>query len=63
MFGAEGLSITVFQTELHTRQVYVEAPAAGRVVVDYEPGSKGSLEVQSLTEEVLECLSQSSAVA
>lgn len=59
MFSIEGLEIRVFQTELHTRQVYVEAPAAGQVVVDYDTGSKGSLEIQSLTEEVLECLSQS----
>lgn len=56
MFAIDGLPVTVLATELHTRTAYVEAPAVGRVVTDYDPKSKASDEIKSLTEEILQCL-------
>jgi len=63
IFSAEGMQIRVLDTEICTRQTYAEAPSAGKVVVDYDPKSKASEEIQSLTKEVLECLSQMTAAA
>ena len=63
IFSAEGMQIRVLDTEICTRQTYAEAPSAGKVVVDYDPKSKASEEIQSLTKEVLECLSHMTAAA
>lgn len=58
IFAVEGMQIQILKTEICTRQTFAEAPSAGQVVVDYDPKSKASAEVQNLTEEVLECLSK-----
>ncbi len=63
IFSTEGIQIRVLDTEICTRQTYAEAPSAGKVVVDYDPKSKASEEIQALTKEVLECLSQMIAAA
>lgn len=63
IFTAEGINIRVMNTEICTRQAFAETPAAGKSVIDYDFGSKASLEIQQLTQEVLQCLSQKSAAA
>ncbi len=61
IFAVEGILIQVLESELTTRQTFAEAPSTGKVVVDYDPSSKASLEIQQFTQEVLQCLSQSVA--
>ena len=61
LFSADGVEVRVLETELCTRQTYAEAPSTGMTVVDYDPSSKASEEIQRLTEEVLQCLSQNAA--
>lgn len=61
IFIAEGMPIRVLQSEVCSRQTFAEAPAVGQGVVDYAPQSKASLEIQALTKEMLECLSQQAA--
>src|ERR1035438_7412002 len=63
IFTGEGIQIEILQTEICTRQTFAEAPAAGKVVVDYAPESKASIEIQQLTKELLECLNRKVAVA
>jgi chromosome partitioning protein len=63
IFAIEGMHLRVLDAEICTRQTYAEAPSAGKVVVDYDPRSKASEEIQALTKEVLECLSQMNAAA
>lgn len=63
IFSAEGIPITVLETEICVRQTFAEAPAVGQTVVDYAPQSKASAEMQRLAKEVLECLNQTPAVA
>lgn len=61
IFIAEGMPIRVLKSEVCSRQTFAEAPAVGQGVVDYAPQSKASLEIQALTKEILECLSQQTA--
>mgnify|MGYP003348358147 CR=1 FL=1 len=61
IFAAEGLPISVLQTEICSRQTFAEAPAVGQAVIDYAPQSKASDELQQLAKEVLECLNQTAA--
>src|SRR5262249_42969705 len=42
LFTTEGFSVGILETELHTRTAFIEAPAAGKAVVDYDPGSKAA---------------------
>ena len=63
IFTAEGMPITILQSEICSRQTFAEAPAVGKAVVDYAPSSKASKEIQQLAKEVLECLSQVTAGA
>jgi chromosome partitioning protein len=62
-FQLDGVSISVLQTEVHNRTPYAEAPASGKTVLDYAPGSKAAEEVETLTREVIECLAATSASA
>lgn len=62
LFTTDGVDIRVMESELCARQAFAEAPSTGMTVVDYEPDSKASEEIRSLTEEVLACLSQNAAV-
>lgn len=63
IFTSEGIQIEILHSEICTRQTFAEAPAAGKVVVDYAPKSKASIEIQQLTKEILECLNRKTAVA
>jgi chromosome partitioning protein len=63
MFTTEDFSVGVLETELHTRTAYIEAPAAGKAVVDYDPTSKAAEEIHSLTQEILQCLMPASVPA
>jgi chromosome partitioning protein len=58
VFSAEGMPVTVLESEICNRQTFAEAPAVGQGVVDYAPDSKASMEIQQLTKEILECLNQ-----
>jgi chromosome partitioning protein len=62
VFSVEGLEIRVLEAEICSRQIIAEAPATGKVVVDLDSTSKASQEIQQLTEEILQCLTQSAAV-
>jgi len=55
-FSVEGFAVGILETELFTRTAYVEVPITGKTVVDYDPTSKASLEIQNLTQEILLCL-------
>jgi chromosome partitioning protein len=61
IFATEGMRIQILSSEICTRQTYAEAPSAGKVVIDYDPSSKASAEIQAVTKEVLECLSRMTA--
>ena len=61
IFAADGMAISVLQTEICSRQTFAEAPAVGQAVIDYAPSSKASEELQQLAKEVLECLNQATA--
>jgi chromosome partitioning protein len=56
-FDLEGLDVRLLETEIFDRIIYAEAPATGKTVLDYAPGSKAAEEVTALTKEVIECLS------
>jgi cellulose biosynthesis protein BcsQ len=61
-FATEDVDIRLLETEIYDRIVYAEAPAAGRTVLDYAPGSKAAEEIQALTQEVIQCLSAAARV-
>jgi chromosome partitioning protein len=63
IFAAEGIEISVLETEICSRQTFAEAPAVGQAVVDYAPQSKASIEIQQLAKEVLECLNRTTVGA
>ena len=56
----EGLPI--FSTEVCHRQAFAESPSVGRSILTYDTKSKAAGEVRRLTQEVIECLSNESAV-
>ena len=56
-FALEGLDVRLLESEIYDRIIYAEAPATGKTVLDYAPGSKAAQEVAALTKEVIECLS------
>ena len=58
-FALDGLDVRLLESEIYDRIIYAEAPATGKTVLDYAPGSKAAEEVQALTKEVIECLSAS----
>jgi len=62
-FQVEGVSVVVLETEIHNRTPYAEAPASGKSVLDYAPGSKAAEEIEFLTKEVIECLAATNASA
>jgi chromosome partitioning protein len=57
----EGLPI--FTTEVCHRQAFAESPSVGRSILTYDSNSKAAGEVRRLTQEVIECLANESAVA
>lgn len=61
VFAAGGIGFHVMKTEICSRQTFAEAPLYGQSVVDFDPNSKAAQEIQSLTKEVMECLSQNVA--
>jgi chromosome partitioning protein len=59
----ENIPVQLFETEFGHRTAYAEAPAFGKTVLDYAPGSKAAEEVESLTREVIgKCLNASAPV-
>jgi cellulose biosynthesis protein BcsQ len=63
IFSSSNVPIRILETEICARQTFAESPSAGKVVVDYDPQSKASEEIQDLTKEVLHCLSKMTAAA
>jgi chromosome partitioning protein len=57
-FRMDGVDIKVLKTEVANLTAFAEAPASGRTVLDYAPGSKTAQQVEELTREVIECLSR-----
>jgi chromosome partitioning protein len=57
MFSDQGLDIQIFESELHDRTPFAEAPGSGQTVIDFAPNSKASAEILNLTREVIaKCL-------
>jgi chromosome partitioning protein len=57
MFSDQGVRIEIFDSEIHDRTPFAEAPASGQTVIDFAPNSKASAEILSLTTEVIQkCL-------
>ncbi len=61
-FQADGVQVTVLDTEIYNRTLYTEAPASGQTILDYAPGTKAAEEIESLTKEVIACLSNTAVV-
>ena len=60
-FQMDGVAIRVLESEITNLTAFAEAPASGKTVLDYAPGSKAAEQVATLTREVIECLSQTTA--
>ncbi|RRA50382.1 ParA family protein [Acidipila sp. EB88] len=57
MFADQGIDIAIFDSEVHDRTPFAEAPASGQTVVEFAPSSKAAEEILSLTKEVIsKCL-------
>jgi chromosome partitioning protein len=60
-FSVDGIPVHVLKTEICSRQTFQESPLSGQTVIEYDPGSKAAIEIQELTKEMMECLSQNVA--
>ena len=56
IFKAEGVDISVLQTELTTLQAFVMAPVNGQTVTSYEPKGNAAELIRALAEEIAQCL-------
>ena len=61
VFRIDGVDVRVLRSEVTTRQAFVMSPTTGQTVVIYEPGGKAAAEIETLAQEIAECLQASAA--
>ena len=62
-FAVDGLAVRVLETEICNRQAYAEAPATGKMILQYAPGTRAADETTKLTREIIECLTKTAAAS
>lgn len=62
-FAVDGLAVRVLDTEICNRQAYAEAPATGKMILHYAPGTRAADETTELTREIIECLTKNAAAS
>ena len=61
IFQIEGVNVKVLQSEVTTRQAFVQAPMVGKTVTNYEPAGKAAAEIRAVAEELAQCLMNAAA--
>jgi chromosome partitioning protein len=62
-FETDGVEIKVLNTEIGARSALAESAGVGANIFTYASGSLAALEFRNLTEEIIECLANPSAVS